>query len=98
MTVDIIHKALANRVRRDILVWLKHPDLHFPDQQLPIADGVCASAVHLRCKLSQSTVSAHLAVLLNANLVTCSRSGHWTLFKRNEAAIQAFREHVNAAL
>lgn len=98
MVVDTIHKALASPVRRDILAWLKEPELHFTHEPLPVANGVCAGSIHRRCQLSQSTVSAHLSTLLEAGLVSCDRSGQWALFKRNETMIQAFREYIVTAL
>jgi ArsR family transcriptional regulator len=48
--------------------------------------------------LSQSTVSAHLATLQRAGLVTSKRVGQWIFFKRNEETIQAFLQHMNGGL
>lgn len=100
MTIDIdaIHKALANPVRREILAWLREPQMHFAEQEIPLDHGVCAGIIDARCGLSQSTVSAHLAALQRAGLVTSKRVGQWVFFKRNEAVIQAFLEHMNADL
>jgi ArsR family transcriptional regulator len=98
MDIDAIHKALANPLRREILAWLKEPQVHFADQALPLDHGVCASRIDLRCGLSQSTVSAHLATLQRADLVSAKRVGQWVFFKRNEAVIQAFLEHMQADL
>ena len=39
--VDTIIKALANPARRDILSWLKNPEVEFPEQTSSYADGVC---------------------------------------------------------
>ena len=96
--VDAIHKALANPVRREILGWLKNPSEHFSDQEIPLDHGVCAGKFEGHCGLSQSTVSVHLAALQRAGLVTSKRVGQWVFFKRNEAVIQAFIEHMNADL
>jgi ArsR family transcriptional regulator len=96
--IDAIHKALANPVRREILGWLREPHAHFADQELPLDHGVCAGKIDARCGLSQSTVSAHLAALQRAGLVTSKRVGQWVFFKRNEPVIQAFLEHMNARL
>jgi ArsR family transcriptional regulator len=98
MDIDAIHKALANPMRREILGWLREPDAHFADQALTLDHGVCAGKIDARCGLSQSTVSAHLAALLRAELVTSKRVGQWVFFKRNEAVIQAFLEHMNNQL
>ncbi|RFU44904.1 helix-turn-helix transcriptional regulator [Paraburkholderia sp. DHOC27] len=96
--IDAIHKALANPVRREILAWLREPQVYFAGQELAFDHGVCAGAIDARCGLSQSTVSAHLAAMQRAGLVTSKRVGQWIFFKRNEAVIQAFLQHVNAGL
>jgi ArsR family transcriptional regulator len=48
--------------------------------------------------LSQSTVSAHLATLQRAGLVTSQRVGQWIYYKRDEETIKAFLEHINHGL
>ncbi|MES2260183.1 MAG: helix-turn-helix transcriptional regulator [Pseudomonadota bacterium] len=96
--VDAIHKALANPVRRQILAWLKEPDLYFADQAHPLSFGVCASLIDQRTGLSQSTVSGHLSTLQKAGLVTVQRVGQWNFFKRNEVVIQGFIDQMNQGL
>lgn len=98
MDIDAIHKALANPVRRQILQWLKHPDQHFLEQELPLDMGVCAGLIDRRLGLSQSTVSAHLATLQKAGLVSTKKVGQWSFFKRDEATIQAFLEQLQQGL
>jgi len=90
MDIDAIHKALANPMRRQILAWLKEPDVYFSEQQHPLNLGVCAGMIDRRAGLSQSTMSAHLAVLVKAGLVTSQRVGQWSYFKRDEEVIRAF--------
>lgn len=98
MDIDAIHKALANPVRRNILAWLKTPQKCFADQEYPLDLGVCAGLIDARTGLSQSTVSAHLATLQRAGLVTSKRVGQWVFFKRNEETIQAFLDHMHSDL
>lgn len=98
MDIDAIHKALANPVRRQILNWLKDPQVHFSMQDHPLDLGVCAGLIDERTGLSQSTVSAHLASLQRAGLVTSKRVGQWVFFKRDEAVIQAFLQHMHGDL
>ena len=98
MDIDAIHKALANPVRREILAWLKEPELYFPEQEFPLASGVCAGQIDQCCGMSQSTVSAHLATLHKAGLVSSKRIGQWVFFKRDEAVIQAFLDQINKGL
>lgn len=98
MDIDAIHKALANPVRRQILQWLKEPQQYFAGQELPLDMGVCAGLIDRQLGLSQSTVSAHLATLQKAGLVTTKKVGQWSFFKRDEAAIQAFLEQLQQGL
>ena len=69
MNFDLIHKALANPVRRQILQWLKTPDAYFSEQEYPLDIGVCCGLIDKRTGLSQSTVSAHLATLQRAERI-----------------------------
>ena len=92
MSIDLdeIIKALAHPVRRDILTWLKDPKVQFPAQLHNHEYGICAGQIDQRCGLSQSTVSAHLATLQRAGLISSQKAGQWHFFKRNEETIQAF--------
>lgn len=94
---DEILKALAHPARVEILNWLKEPEQHFSAQLHPLENGVCASQFE-RCGLSQSTVSAHLATLHRAGLVTTSKLGQWVFYKRNEETISAFMKELSASL
>ncbi len=98
MDIDAIHKALANPVRRDILQWLKEPQLYFADQEHPLDFGVCCKMIDKRAGLSQSTVSAHLATLQKAGLVKTRRVGQWVFFQRDEELIQAFLAQLTHGL
>ncbi|WP_220812973.1 ArsR/SmtB family transcription factor [Pseudomonas paralcaligenes] len=97
LDIDEIIRALAHPVRREILQWLKEPEKHFADQEHPLELGVCAGKFE-RCGLSQSSVSAHLATLQRAGLVTSRKVGQWSFFKRNEEVIQAFLKDLDAQL
>lgn len=98
MDIDAIHKALANPVRRQILQCLKDPTQHFVAQDYPLDVGVCAGLINRHLDLSQSTVSAHLATLQKADLLSIKKVGQWSFFKRNEATIQAFLQHMQQGL
>ena len=90
MDLDEILKALASPVRRDILAWLKNPAQEFPAQLVPFEHGVCVGKIYERAGLSQSTVSAHLATLHKAGLVSQRREGQWVYYQRDESVIQQF--------
>lgn len=95
---DEVLKALSNPVRRKILRQMKDPEKNFPGQEYPYDLGVCAGKIDDTSGLSQSTVSAHLAVLLHAGLITGKRVGQWVFYKRNEAAITAFLDRMGQSL
>ncbi|NER61866.1 helix-turn-helix transcriptional regulator [Pseudomonas sp. MAFF212428] len=98
LDLDEIIKALAHPVRREILNWLKDPHTSFPDQHHSTEHGVCAGQIDQRCGLSQSTVSAHLATLQRAGLISSQKIGQWHFFKRNEQTIQAFLAQMSQEL
>ena len=91
-------KALSHPVRRDILNWLKQPELYFADQEHPLSFGVCAGKIDQKTGLSQSTVSNHLAILQRAGFISSKKVGQWNFFSRNEAAIQAFLQGLQQQL
>jgi ArsR family transcriptional regulator len=96
--LDEALKALSNPVRRQILQQMKDPEKNFPGQDHPYEFGVCAGKIDDSFGLSQSTISAHLAVLQHAGLLSAKRVGQWVFYKRNEAAIAAFLAHMEKAL
>lgn len=96
--VDEVFKALAHPARRQILAWLKAPEQHFEQQLLPFENGVCAGRIFDRTELSHSTVSAHLACLQRAGLVTTTKVGQWIFYKRNDALIETFQRRLLAEL
>lgn len=96
--MDEIMKALASPARREILSWLKDPAQQFPPQAYPFEMGVCAGKIYEKAGLSQSTVSAHLACLQRAGLVTTQKLGQWIFYSRNEAVIAAFLAQMQQQL
>lgn len=98
MNSDEILKALANPLRREILGWLRDPAGSFGSQTLPFELGVCGGKIYERCGQSASTVSAHMAVLQRAGLVTSVKVGQWVFYKRDEGVIAAFTAELAARL
>ncbi|TKC09972.1 helix-turn-helix transcriptional regulator [Pedobacter polaris] len=87
-----IFKALSNKTRLQILTWLKEPEKHFPDHKISCDHnnlGVCVGHIQQKAGLTQSTISEYLSLLQRAGLVTATRMGQWTYYKRNEAAFEA---------
>ena len=98
MDIDAIHTALANPVRRQILHWLKDPQQHFAEQEHPLDMGVCCKLIDQRAKLSQSTVSAHLATQHKGGRVGTRRVGQFMFFQRNEEVFQGVLDQLNDGL
>ncbi|WGQ09584.1 metalloregulator ArsR/SmtB family transcription factor [Pedobacter gandavensis] len=80
-----IFKALSNKTRLEILQWLKDPAASFPEQiHAGFEVGVCVGEIQRKSGLTQSTVSEYLSILQRAGLVSSTRVGQWTYYKRNE--------------
>jgi DNA-binding transcriptional ArsR family regulator len=94
---DVI-KALANGRRLTILDWLKDPRSHFADQVDGdlVADGVCALQLAEKLGITQATLSEHMRVLVQAELVVPKRIKQWTFYRRDEARIRAVKADLLA--
>ncbi|QPS33546.1 ArsR/SmtB family transcription factor [Brevibacterium casei] len=94
-------KVLAHPMRLKILQWLRDPRGQFPVEQ-GIADpdeyGICVSQITDKADLAQSTISSFMRTLERENLVTSTRVGKWTHYKRNEKRIAEIREALSLAL
>ncbi|MXQ54225.1 ArsR/SmtB family transcription factor [Shimazuella alba] len=90
----IIFKALSNESRLQILQWLKEPDRHFvPHEGIDMRKtGVCVNQITQRLKMTQSTASQYLSILLRAGLIQAERIGKYTYYKRDERAIGEIAE------
>ena len=96
---DVI-KALANSRRLTILDWLKDPRSHFADQVDGdlVEDGVCALLLAEKLGITQATLSEHMRVLVQAELVVPKRIKQWTFYRRDEARIRAIKADLLANL
>jgi DNA-binding transcriptional ArsR family regulator len=92
--------ALASPRRLQVLAWLKDPRAHFPPQRDGdlVEDGVCVLFIAEKLGVAQPTASAHLQALARAGLVTAKRIGQWTFYRRDEAAIAAFKHRIRQQL
>ncbi|PTJ20622.1 transcriptional regulator [Staphylococcus succinus] len=97
--VDIF-KALSNRTRIDILVWLKNPLEHFekPSSHLnknsSEKGGVCVGDIQEKANMSASTVSHYLKMMQQAGLLESERHGQWTYYRRNESTLNELAELI----
>ncbi|RKR83681.1 ArsR family transcriptional regulator [Mucilaginibacter gracilis] len=94
-----VFKALSNKTRLQILNWLKHPELSFPEQAVHGYDiGVCVGQIQQKAGLTQSTVSEYLSVLQRAGLVKSTRKGQWTYYMRNEETFAALSQLIHSQI
>jgi len=91
-------KALGNDRRLLILDWLKDPRAHFREQVDGdlVDDGVCGLLIAEKLQVSQPTLSEHMRILVQAELVTAKRIKQWTFYRRNEPAIAAVKAAFTA--
>lgn len=88
--------ALASERRLQVLQWLKDPRAHFPPQRDGdlIEDGVCVVFIARKLGVAQPTATTHLQALARAGLVTATRIGQWTFYKRDEAALADIKHQI----
>jgi DNA-binding transcriptional ArsR family regulator len=96
MKIAIALRALANERRLQILEWLREPRKHFREQVDGdlVEDGVCGLLIAEKLGVSQPTVSEHMRVLTAAKLVRAKRIKQWTMYRRNEPAIDAVKRAI----
>lgn len=94
-------KALANPARLQIMQWLKDPETSFGAYE-PIADrdavGVCVTHLQAKSGLAQSTVSSYMATLERAGLVTSTRVGKFTHYRRQEQRVEQALRHLDLTI
>jgi len=93
-------QALANDRRLQILEWLKDPEAHFRPQVDGdlVKDGVCAVLIAEKLGVSQPTLSEHMRILSEAELVQGRRIKQWIFYKRDERRIRAIKKAITAEL
>ena len=96
MKIAMALRALANERRLQILEWLREPRRHFREQVDGdlVEDGVCGLLIAEKLGVSAPTVSEHMRVLTAARLVRAKRIKQWTMYRRNEVAIDALKRAI----
>lgn len=83
--LDRTLQAIADPTRRRILLALKERGTSSSPRKNA---GLCGGDVEERVRLSQPTISHHMAILTSAGLVDATKQGQWRWYKRNETAIR----------
>jgi ArsR family transcriptional regulator len=88
-SLDRALHAIADPTRRRILQALKRGQVEAKatGHKGPGA-SLCAGDIEERIRLSQPTISHHMAILTKAGLVEATKKGQWRWYRRNEKAVR----------
>jgi DNA-binding transcriptional ArsR family regulator len=95
-SLDRVLHAVADPTRRQILLALKEGITVARADGKSVASKntagfetcLCAGDIEARVRLSQPTISHHMAILTKAGLVEATKRGQWRWYRRNEKAIR----------
>jgi len=87
-------KAIADPTRLKILHVLKQKGCC----SIGKAEGMCACDIEEQIKLSQPTISHHMAVLKKAGLVQAEKHGLWMWYRRNEKSLKELAVAINGSI
>jgi len=88
-SLDRALHAIADRTRRRILLILKEGgESKTPAPKDVHSSCLCGGDIEERIRLSQPTVSHHMAILTKSGLVEATKHGQWRWYRRNEKAIR----------
>ncbi|MGD0987067.1 MAG: metalloregulator ArsR/SmtB family transcription factor [Candidatus Sulfotelmatobacter sp.] len=92
--LDTTLHAIADPTRRRILCALKQRDTNSAERNA----GMCAGDIEECVRLSQPTISHHMAILTKAGLVDAVKQGQWRWYRRNEKALRRLVKSLRAQL
>ena len=99
-SLDRALHAIADPTRRRILQALKQGEIEAKATGHKAATGacLCAGDIEERVRLSQPTISHHMAILTKAGLVEAAKKGQWCWYRRNEKAIRGMVKTLRGQL
>lgn len=95
-SLDRALHAIADPTRRRILQALKPVEAQAKANAA--AARLCAGDIEGRVRLSQSTISHHMAILTKAGLVEATKQGQWRWYRRKEKAIRGIVKTLRGEL
>ncbi len=95
-SLDHTLHAIADPTRRRILGALKLRGPSTPT--IGKHTRLCAGDIEERMRLSQPTISHHMAILTKAGLVEAVKQGQWRWYRRNEKALRRLVKSLRAQL
>lgn len=111
LSLDRALRAIADPTRRRILEALKQRGInglparshsrqnpHSLTKESQKCAGLCAGDIEQRVKVSQPTISHHMAILTKAGLVETVKEGQWRWYRRNEKIIRQMIMGLRAKL
>ncbi len=98
-SLDRTLHAIADPTRRRILGALKQRGPASTNASvIGKHAGLCAGDIEERVRLSQPTISHHMAILTKAGLVDAVKQGQWRWYRRNEKALRRLVKSLRAQL
>jgi DNA-binding transcriptional ArsR family regulator len=97
-SLDRALHAIADPTRRRILKALKEGQAEAKAQRSGAGPCLCAGDIEERVRLSQPTISHHMAILTKAGLVEANKKGQWRWYRRNEKAIRVMVKTLRGSL
>jgi DNA-binding transcriptional ArsR family regulator len=89
ISLDRTLHAIADPTRRRILLVLKEGvESKTPAPKHVHRSCLCGGDIEERIRLSQPTISHHMAILTKAGLVEATKHGQWRWYRRNDKAIR----------
>ena len=85
-------KAIADPTRLKILGLLKQTGCC----SIGRGTGLCACDIEGQVKLSQPTISHHMAILKKAGLVHAEKIGLWMWYRRNEKSLKELAQAMSS--
>ena len=100
-SLDRALHAIADPTRRRILQALKQGEGEARatgHKAGAMGSCLCAGDIEERVRLSQPTISHHMAILTKAGLVEATKKGQWRWYRRNEKAIRGMVKTLRGEL
>ena len=100
LSLDRALHAIADPTRRRILLVLKEGGgaNKTPAPKHIHESCLCGGDIEERIRLSQPTISHHMAILTKAGLVEAAKHGQWRWYRRNEKAIRQIAKMLRGKL
>jgi len=97
-SLDQTLHAIADPTRRRILRTLKQRGPGSTSPPATERNGLCAGDIEERVRLTQPTISHHMAILTKAGLVDAVKQGQWRWYRRNEKALRRLVKSLRTQL